>query len=104
MKSKMKLSGPKIAMIAILVILVIIIIGFMIDYYRCKISTTPCKAAWWRPKTEPYRMAKPKRVRSTYTLRPPVAVMPPIPSTAGSNPIISPYVTRSLTGVGSKRI
>ena len=108
------MSGGKIAIIVIMLILAIIIGLLIFDYYRCKNATTPCTKKFWRfwmpstTSTSAYsRRPHPilRDIVSPYTIRPPVAVMPPIPSTAGSNEIISPYVVeRNLEGKGSKMI
>jgi hypothetical protein len=115
MKKSMKISGGKIAIIVALVMLALLIIGMMYDYYSCPDTTDGCKKKFWRfwmPKEEAYRRRKSYKAkfvkRSRYNMRPPEAPMPPIPSTAGSNQIISPYVMdsivqRNLRGVGSKR-
>ena len=105
MKKSMKMSGGKIAIIAMLVILAIIIIALMYDYYNCQNALEGCDYAWWRfwlPKAEEYRRRRRAtlRKRSYYTTRPPIAPMPPVPDTAGTNQIISPYVVRDLRGSG----
>jgi hypothetical protein len=105
MKKSMKMSGGKIAIIAVLAILAIIIIALMYDYYRCENSNNGCEPAIWRfwmPKDNSksnYRTQR-RAYRSRYTIRPPIAPSPPIPSTGGTNDFISPYVSRDLKGSG----
>jgi hypothetical protein len=98
MKSKMKMSGVKIALIVFLGILALIVMMLMIDYFICngkKDSDKPCEKKWWRfwikktdDDTESYRRRM--RRRSNYTLKPPYGGLPPIPSTGGSNEIRGP--------------